>query len=469
MDKVAFYKMALKGGAYARKEWVLSAFSVVRRNVVQPKLQEAGPDHPFVKPMTMRSVAENGNGLNPTVYDEPLYSIRYNRESTEVYVPGEDGQPVWVSISDHTPMTALFVAGHALVVNPEDIVNLDKTVEKSTYGDLLFNYIALVHPFEARIPYQVGPVNLRKIEKQIAKLLVDNESVSGVPPQPHQIPVSMYMTFGKCMGALAGYTQLFVPTLTPKSLTTDPKIRIRRAELLEEHKDRLHDPVVVAKIQDELIAMDREYIKGDPSEGFLISKKTFGTARKRMFVIHGPEAGFNEGGNAELVVNSLNEGWDKTKLPAMFNSTRAGSFYRGALTALGGEAVKFFMRVFQNTNISEDDCGSTLGMVRYLDPANLEYFTGLWEMRAKGELVPLDEARLNEMSGKFVVTRSPNYCKTAHTDYCAKCCGERLASNPFGLGAENTSVASMFMSIMMASAHAKELVTAPLDFRSAFA
>lgn len=449
MNKNLFYKMALRGGAYIRKEWVISAFSVVRT------VADA-----LAKP----------------------YQIRYNRESTEVYVPTAEGVGFdWVMISDHPPMTALFMAQQPLRVEPADIINLAAPVD-STYGDLLFNYIALVHPFGKRIPYQVGPIKIRKIEAMIAERLVDNPSngevelakggytpivTSTVAPED-AIPVSMYMEFGKCMGAIAGYTQLFVPSITPKSLTVDPRIMVRRTELLEQYKDRLWDPVIQAKIQDELIAMDIEWIKGDPSEGFLISKKSFGTARKRMFVIHGPEAGFNEGGNATLVVNSLNEGWDTTKLPDMFNSTRAGSFYRGALTALGGEAVKFFMLVFQNTNIGEEDCGTKLGRRRWIDPSNLDYYTGLWQILDDGNIRALTKEILPSVANKIIVTRSPQFCKTGSSDYCAKCAGQRLAGNPFGVAAENTSVASMFMDVMMASAHAKELKTAPLDFRNAF-
>lgn len=448
MKKEAFFKMALLAGAYTRKEWVISAFSVVRSNA----------------PVDT-SNALTHHDKDPILDQFKPYEIRYNRESTEGLVRTEDGYD-WVTISDVEPMTALFRANEPLTVNPEDIANLAATVE-STYGDLLFNQLALVHPFGKRIPYQVGPVKIRSIEKMIARLMVDNEEVAGVAPTEDQIPVSMYMEFGRCMGALAGFTQVFVPTLTRKSLETNHKILKRRGELLEENKERLHDPVVVAKIQNELIQMDKDELKDDPSSRFFLSNKTWGTARKRMFSIHGPEAGFNEGGNAELVVNSLNEGWDTTKLPAMFNSTRAGSFYRGALTALGGEAVKFFMLVFQNTSISEDDCGSTIGRKRYIDPTRLDYYEGLYQMTPNG-LVLLTPEVLESIKGKVIKTRSPNFCKADKTDYCVKCAGKRLGDNPFAVGSEATAVASMFMDVMMASAHAKELKTAPLAFKSAF-
>lgn len=447
MKKLDFYIDALQAGAYRRKDWVISAFSVVRE-------QESfhGP----------RPEAELGLDSLPST---DLYSVRYGRESTEVFVPTSGGNE-WITISDTVAMTPLFYPGDPLNVTPAMIPNCKEAVD-STFGDLLFNWIALVEPFHDRIHYHVGPVKIGNIERIIAKKLVDDPEISGIEPTPDQIPVKMYMRFGRCVGALAGFTQIFVPTLTPKSLQTDPNVRVRRTELLEEHADRLHDPVVVAKIQNELIDMDKAWLKDDPSEGFLLSNKTWGTARKRMFLIHGPEAGFNEGGNAELVVNSLEEGWDTDKLVAMFNSTRAGSFYRGALTALGGEAVKFFMRVFQNVAISEDDCGSRLGVERTIEKGQGEYYAGLWEITPAGT-APLTEERAKSLEGKTIRTRSPQFCKTGGTDFCAKCVGDALAAIPFAIGAESTSVASKFMDIMMASAHAKELKTAKLNVMEAF-
>lgn len=207
--------------------------------------------------------------------------------------------------------------------------------------------------------------------------------------------------------------------------------------------------------------MDREWIKGDASEGFFLGDKVYNTARKRMFLIHGPEAGFNEGGNAELVVNSLDEGWDITKMPAMVNSLRAGSYYRGALTALGGESVKFFLRVFQNTYISEQDCGVKFGKIITLDKDNAGDLEGMYQID-KGALKKLTPELLKSLVGKKIMVRSPQYCQTAHSDFCATCMGDKNSENPNGLGSAASDVGSLFMSIMMASAHAKELKTAPL-------
>src|SRR5690606_16419766 len=118
---------------------------------------------------------------------------------------------------------------------------------------------------------------------------------------------------------LGGFTQLWVPAASPKALQTHPDAPKLRAELLEKYKDRLHDPAVIAEIQNALVALDKEWLKGDPVEGFFLGDKVWNTARKRMFTIHGPESGFEEGGDAELIVNSLDEGWDITKMPVMVN------------------------------------------------------------------------------------------------------------------------------------------------------
>lgn len=430
-----FYIDALKAGRYKNKSWIISVFSVTSED----------PDK------------------TPREYD-----VRYNRDTTEIYLSTSDEMYDWVTVPNHPPLTPLLKPGDDLTVHKTDIPNLNKTIE-STYGILLFNWIVLVEPFEHRIDYMNdSPINIRKVEGYISELLVSDEDVTGVAPQPHQITISMYMRYGRCIGSLAGLTQMLVPTLTPKALTTDPRVRERRAQLLEENKDRLFDPVVQSRIQNELIAMDRAWIKGDPSEGFLLSNKTFGTARKRMFLIHGPEAGFDEGTNATLVVNSLNEGWDTDHLVPMFNSTRAGSFFRGALTALGGEAVKFFMRVFQNLTIVEDDCKSKLGILREIEPGWGNWFVGLWELKDNGTVELITKERLPSLEGKTIRTRTPLYCKTKGVDYCAKCVGEALASVPTSVGSENTAVASQYMDIMMASAHAKELKTTKIDFKAAF-
>lgn len=443
MLKHEFYLTAMKEGAHLRKAWVIAAFSVVRTTA------------------------------------EPLpWDIRYTPDETLGYTRQPDGSFEWEAleelIQDSTPdglmefptevpaFVPAFRAMEYLDLKAGDVPNLKQDV-KTTYGDVLFNYRVLVYAFDDLLEYQVGPVSIKKIEKWIAANMVSDVE-PGEQEDDAKLYVRKYLRYGQAIADLAGFTQLFVPAASARSLQTHPEARQRREELLEKHKDRLHDPAVVAEIQNELVAMDRNWIKGDPSEGFFTSDKQFNTARKRQFLIHGPEAGFSEGGSAELVVNSLDEGWDISKMPAMVNSLRAGSYYRGALTALGGESVKFFLRVFQNTYISEKDCGSTLGAVKLID-ANSRDLEGMYHITANGpELLTFES--LERLKGQRIRLRSPLYCKTAHSDFCETCMGIHNSNNPLGLGSMAAKVGSTFMSIMMASAHAKELKTAPLRVES---
>jgi len=446
MHKRDLYFHALNEGAHLRKAWVLKAFSVTRD---RPGVQ--------VKP----------------------WDIRYNRDNTEAYVRQPDNsfdwEPLEEEIWDSTPnglmpvtvpippMQPVFIASEPIKLQAGEVPNLKRNVE-STYGDVLFNWRVLVYAFGDLLDYVVGPVNIKAIEKEIVARMVNNPK-RGEPEDDSQLYVYKYLRYGQAISDLAGFTQLWVPAATPKSLQTDPAIRQRRTELLEKHKDRLHDPAVIAEIQNELVQMDRNWIKGDPSEGFFLQDKVYNTARKRMFLIHGPEAGFDEGGNAELVVNSLDEGWDISKMPVMINSLRAGSYYRGALTALGGESVKFFLRVFQNTYISEQDCGVKFGKIVEVDKDNIGDLEGFYQI-IQGKPHLLTAESLKPLMGQRIMVRSPQYCQTAHSDYCATCMGLKNSENPNGLGSAASDVGSLFMGIMMASAHAKELKTAPLRVKT---
>jgi hypothetical protein len=422
MLKRDLYFQAMRAEAWLRKKWVISAFAVTRYDHNQK--------------------------------DEP-YDFKYTKEGTFVLLAGD-----WVLITDVPPMVPVYKAMETLAIRAGEVPTLHVDVPDSTYGDVLINYRVLIYSFGTKLPYMVGPISLNAVESHLAKVMKDDPLPREVR-DPDAIYITDYKKYGRAVSDLAGFSQMFVPTSTEKSLQTHPDARAVRTRLLEENKDRLHDPAVVAGIQNTLVQMDKDWLKGDPSEAFFIGNKVWNTARKRMYLIHGPEAGFDEGGDAELVVNSLDEGWDISKLPAMINSLRAGSYYRGKLTALGGESVKFFLRVFQNTYISELDCGTELTVSKLVDSTNASSLIGTYRVTKTGlELIVVDN--LNALIGTVIEARSPQYCKTGNSDYCQKCMGAHNSENPLGLGSGASDVGSTFMSIMMASAHAKELKTAKL-------
>lgn len=429
MDKKTYFLKALGSETYKYKRWVLSAFSVVMAGEIDP------------------------NTIIP-------YQI-VPGDSTWMFYNPEDGMQL-TAIDGTSISEPPFRFDEIITLEPGAIANVDRKVE-TTYGNLLVNQLVLVYAFGDKIPFMEGRITVPRIEKIIEGRLRDNPK-EGEVEEPNAIYVFEYQRYNEAMFSLAGYTQLCVPSATAKTMTTDPKIKERRAELLEQNKDRLHDPVVQAHIDAELIAMDKAWLKGDPGEGFYIKDKSYDIVRKKTFLLQGSEQGF--GVQGEVIPTSLNEGWDVKYLPAMGNSLREGSYNRGALTALGGEATKFNYRIFQNTVISEEDCGSTFGMEIVLSKDDKDAYLSNSVVTPSGS-VEITEQNFESFVGKKIRIRSPIYCRTSGANFCATCMGKKVASTPNAISTYAADIGSTFMYIMLKSMHGKSLTLAKFDLQSA--
>lgn len=423
MDKARFFKEAINANRHLEKEWCLHLFTVTR----------------YVEKL-------------PEEYD-----IRYLKDKTEVYLRNQ-----WMNTGTK-PYEPLFDETDYLEVYKGDLPNVTKDYlgTSTTYGDYLFNARTSVYAFNSQLEYMTGPINIEKVESIIASRLKDNPS-DGVKDSKY-LYVSDYLKWGQAICDLTGFCDVWVPAASPKSMTTDPEIPALKEKLLKENKDRLHDPVVQSEIQNALIEKDKAWLKNDRSWNFFLKSKQFDTARKRMYLIHGPEAGFSEGTTAELITNTLADGWNLKKLPAMINSLRAGSYFRGSLTALGGESVKFFMRIFQNTMISMKDCGVTYGLPVTITRYNVDTLPNVYRIENFKPVLITKEWAYDNL-GKTIEIRSPGYCKASRNDFCEICSGADNAMNPAVFKSEVPGIGSRFMSIMMASAHAKALKTANIDY-----
>lgn len=437
MNKREYFLTALAAETYRRKDWVISCFSVVKEKKGEDypfKLFHTEDGYFFLSPAVLKT-----DGLMPGILPDPGY--------------------MQVKIDDAEPNEPLLRFKEPLQLFPEEMPNLSYKV-KTTYGNCLFNWMVLVYAFGSKFPYQEGEIKAKALEKVI-EAKIENDPENPSERREDVFYVSEYKRFVDAMFALVGFTQLCVPSATEKSLTTDPRIPELRRQLLEKNKDRLNDPAVIAEIERELIAMDKEWLKGDPAEGFY-DDKGYSVKRKKLYLMHGIESGFKDNGEFELIENSLDEGWDITKLPSMVNSLREGSYNRGAQTALGGEAAKFLGRVFQNAVISEEDCGSTLGWTYQITSKNVGDFVGLFEIKA-GRPVEITEERKDSLIGKAIMVRGPMFCKTEAPRFCATCMGKKISVSPTSLTMHAVSVGTRIMSSMMAAMHGKKLDTAPYE------
>lgn len=434
MHKRDYFLKALNAGTFRYKKWVLSAFSIIKADIVPEEIQE--------------------------LHDHFPYELHFNENGYFFFDPEDAHKATF--LEGCKKGEPAFAFREEVAAGKGDLENLDRNVI-TTYGNLLANQTLLVYPFGNKIAYMEGRIDIPRIEKIIEARLKDNPK-PGSLEDPNAIYVHEYQRYNEAALSLAGFTQLCVPSATPRTMTTDPKIKERRAELLEQYKDRLHDPVIQAKIDQELIEMDKAWLKGDPGEGFYIKDKSYNVVRKKVFLLQGAEQGFDVAG--EVIPTSLNEGWDIKHLPAMGNSLREGSYNRGALTALGGEATKFNYRIFQNTVVSEEDCGSPYGMQITIPASEASAYVSSSVITPSG-VVELTEDNIKQFVDRPVLLRSPIYCRTKGANFCATCIGKKIASTPQGISTYAADIGSIFMGIMLKSMHGKSLSIAEYEIDKA--
>ena len=379
--------------------------------------------------------------------------------------PASDGPAL--PIEDAVMGEPLYRFKDKLTVGPGDIPNLHEEIE-TTYGNFLFNWIVMVYSFGDKLPYQTGSVSAGKLEKLILRNFKDTPQEPS-ERKPDEIYVDEYLRFAKAMYFLTGMTQLCVWAATKKTMLPPPGIQAFREKLLAENEGHLHEMATIAKIDAELVKFDAAYLKGDPGgDNFISDFKSRNIVRKKLFLMHGAEMSLDDNTvNATLIRNSLSEGWDITKFPEMNNSLRAGSFNRGAETELGGVSVKWLLRASSNINVTEDDCGSTVGGVIDVDASNLHKLVGFSAITKQGSVRVNTLEEAGTYLGKRVMMRNPMYCKLTLTDYCKVCVGERLNVTPTGLSIAVSAYGSAFLSLFMAASHGKALSLAKMDIKTA--
>lgn len=482
MKKHEFFINAMKAGEYRRRAWVISAFSIINE-----------PDDAWKK--------------------DP-YPYRIVQTRTAFFFVNPENTSELIRLEDCDPTIAPFNNRDQFMLNAGDIPNYDNGQEpiKTSYGQLFFNWVMCAYPFGAKIPYLTGRISPRVMEELVIHRLKDDPSTSAqlvldaanrmhnsgqipiadqvnamhvaagkeAPFEASQLPslasdanpeeapiyVKEYLVMADAAFYLAGFTQLWVPAATRKGMTAPPGIAELKAKLLEQYKDKLHDPAVIAKIDAELIKYDTEYLKGDAAEGFLIENKSRKVVRRKLFLMTGAEAGLDDGIDVDLIQNSLSEGWDINKFPIMNDSLRAGSYNRGAETMLGGEAVKWLLRASSNMMVTQEDCHSTLGIPVTLSDMNKKKYLGFSVVTAEGS-EKLHDDTIGKYLGQQVMVRSPMFCRLEKTDYCAICVGERLALNPTALSSAVSEYGSKFMLLFMKKMHGTQLALAHMDYRTA--
>jgi hypothetical protein len=229
-------------------------------------------------------------------------------------------------------------------------------------------------------------------------------------------------------------------------------------ELTKEYgEDWVRDRSKVVIFENKLKDFDTEYLKGDPSLGTFVSGGVKNGARVKMFLTFGAEVAFDKkSGDGKLVYNSLLEGYpkDPENLTNMFNTSRSGSYDRGANTQKGGSAAKEELRATASIKINDTDCGSKNGEFVKVESYNYKQIENRY-LLVNGKSSLITDAK--QYIGKTIEIRSPQYCLEKGRPLCGVCSGESLRKYPNGVSIIMTDVSAILLATSMAAMHFKEL------------
>lgn len=341
----------------------------------------------------------------------------------------------------------------------------------TTIGNALANAIIFFYPFGKRIPYfnggkggQIGKMDPGAISKMVTALLLDDKEAAGKDPESY-ISVKQLQTWMQAVGWLAGLASIVTAGTTEKSIRVAPEVLKRRDELYEEFKDQLGNPAIQSRIEVELVNMDKESLKNDPSYDYYYKHdKHWATSRKKQLITTGLVSSIS--GDPVFIAKPLTEGIDAEDIPTYSDSIRHASYSRGHLTALGGELVKYIFRVTQNIKIVEPDCGTKFGISDNILSGSESMYIGRYVIDGN-QLIEITNDNVKTFLGKNLFLRSPAYCKTGHGNFCEICMGKDLSRTPKAIHTAAAEPGSVMMNASMKAMHGKASKTVRFDFRTA--
>lgn len=307
-----------------------------------------------------------------------------------------------------------------------ELSNISKTIVTSI-GILFINLIRLTIPFEGRFPYINKKFNDKLIEKQLPRMLKSKE-----------VTIPQYLRYVDSLSFILPLSNIFTYSSTIKTITPPPGMSKKKKEVekifIEKYgKDWEKDPTLGIKFGLELKKFDNEYLKDDPSYNKMLGGKVTNNSRPRLYGSFGVEYGFDKTGKKfKFIKNSLSEGYPKNReeLAAMFNSARAASFDRGSETQQGGSLAKDMLRPTSSLRILEGDCGTSIGRTVTITK-NTAYRYGGSYIINKGKTTLVTNT--DDLIGKTLQIRSPQYCIQPGDNYCEKCLNENMMDYKEGL------------------------------------
>lgn len=430
MLKHEYFLKAVNNDAALERDWVISGFSPTEYEVYE----EHDEDH---------------------FYPYQLVYSRYNKGM--LYFVDPDSENGITELEPHPIGKPYMSYADRIKLSVGSLANVDRELE-TRFGNVVANAILFVYPFGNRISFMTGKIDGDKVASMIADKLRDTPK-EGEEREKGFFYVDELEKHANAANYLEAFNYTCVPTTSEKTMLPNPAVVKLRDELLKKHAHELDNPAVIANIQAQLVALDKESFKDDRASGFYLSAKAYNISRMKKFGMMGLIGGIGDV-KPSLVSTSLAEGWDKNNINSYVDDIRAGSYSRGKSTAISGYGVKLVYNAFQSVRIIEDDCGVTKGLTFKVTKSNYGRFINRYLLDSKNKPVLITEEIARNAIGSVINVRTPMLCKTTPPSFCAKCAGMSIARLPNSVHITASDINSIYMNITMKSMHGKSLSTA---------
>ncbi len=224
------------------------------------------------------------------------------------------------------------------------------------------------------------------------------------------------------------YCNILSPSLSEGLLGMSAEIKKKKEELIKKSQvntDSEPDPVIIQKIEKDLIKEVDEKLKEDPSADILDSSvgADKGNNLKNMFIMKGVSKLADQSrGQYSMITSNYMDGMSKEEYADFCESLTLGPFSRANKTMVGGYWEKLFVKGLEHISVQfDEDCGTKRYKTVELTNDNLD----LWmysNMVIGGKLVELNPSNSNKYIGKTIQFRFTGFCECDH-GVCEACAG----------------------------------------------
>lgn len=427
MDKKTYFLAWLKNRLFTKRVNIIRMFAINIQPLAKPK----------INPLDQVMI-DNGEIKLKEVYNED-YLLNHNGINYFTIIDGEK-----IDLGAYTTKEPYINIREKLTLEAGELPNVHETIE-TTYGILFLNYYCFIDITKERFPY------VNKHLNSCTSLEMDLFKQNRLPEDdPNHLSIPLHIN--PCrnrLQQLGTFTSLFVPAATRKIISTPKEILEKRDKLLEEYRkpDGTISVTDVTMIQNMLKQDMKEYVESDEDYGGLITDRSWGNTLMGMNVMVGAVQRFDKPGTYDVITDCFMDGINAKNMVSFVNISRAGSFYRGHETQLGGVKVKELQRVIDNQVVIED-CNTPYYLEIKLNDINFSSYKGRYHM-VNGEKTLVTQ----DYIGKTIKLRSPTRCGASSPNLCLTCMGEIFRGYENKIPVMSSKPASDMLNNMMKAIH----------------